>query len=110
MEVSTGLGREGGRASPPEEQEVDMRIDRRTRPGIQTSSRRPPRASAVEAAIARQLARDAARNGSSISVAVDGHRVVLSGHVSNTAARGTAEDTAWQIPGVEAVDNEIIAE
>lgn len=56
----------------------------------------------IEDAIKRQAAIDA----QSISVAIEGHKVKLSGNVHSWSERRSAEKAAWSAPGVnEVVDN-----
>ncbi len=43
-----------------------------------------------------------------ITVALDGHMAILTGHVTAAQARRRAEEAAAQVPGVEAVKNELV--
>jgi osmotically-inducible protein OsmY len=58
----------------------------------------------IEEAFRRSAEIDAAR----ITVTTDGGTVILSGTVRSWAERQEAERSAWSVPGVVKVDNQIV--
>jgi len=56
------------------------------------------------------LGRNWSINANDIEVNVSGNKVTLSGKVSSWYQRDGAEKIAWNAPGVEVVDNELLVE
>jgi osmotically-inducible protein OsmY len=60
---------------------------------------------AIKDAIQNALKRDAEIDAENISVSTDGGKVKLAGSVTSWGERDAAGDTAWNAPGVTAVEN-----
>jgi len=61
----------------------------------------------IKAQIREALARNARLDAQSISVRVEGAKVILESPVGSWAEREEAENAAWAIPGVLEVDNNL---
>ncbi len=62
--------------------------------------------SRIEAALIRQVLREAKR----INVSVDGNVVTLKGHVHSWAERNAVEGVAWSAPGINRVNSQLTVE
>jgi osmotically-inducible protein OsmY len=61
----------------------------------------------VDEAIRRSFHRTADIDAANVGVVCESGRVWLSGRVQSVAARTSAENAAWAIPGVKEIDNDI---
>jgi osmotically-inducible protein OsmY len=62
---------------------------------------------ALKTAVLASLAAEAPRDFANVSARVEGHRVTLSGSVSQAKLKDVAEKLTWYVPGVAQVDNAI---
>jgi osmotically-inducible protein OsmY len=64
----------------------------------------------VRQEIAKEFERHARQDASKIKIKVQGSKITLEGEVSNFDEMDIAEDTAWSVPGVAEVKNELIVD
>jgi osmotically-inducible protein OsmY len=67
-----------------------------------------PTAAQLRSQIEQALVRSAETDAESITVAVEGDTVILTGRVRSWAQKQEADRVAWSAPGVAKVDNRII--
>jgi len=67
-------------------------------------------ASDVEKKLREALARQARREGNHIQISVDGSKVALRGRVHSFAEYQAVRNAAWSVPGVSAVENDLVVQ